>query len=103
MASAVPHDPAPSTATGASAGARPPLAVSVGDGRLCLAGGVQCLEVHRRQQKLREAALADELRYRAARVRKQHPGTDGADRALQVLFAEAAGQQQPRLLLLDQE
>ena len=41
----------------------------------------QRVEIHRRQQKLREATLRDEVRHRRARVREQHARADARDGA----------------------
>src|SRR5215469_12464650 len=109
MASAVPQDPAPSTATGTPADrplmsaspATPAFArASVGDGRLSLVGGVQRVEIHRRQQELREAALAHQLRDRRTRVGEEHARADGADGALEIGLGEIADDEQSRLLHL---
>ena len=79
IASAVPHEPAPSTATGASRSAGVLMRVRaavrcqlVVAGVGCWLARVQRVEVHRRQQELREAALGHQLRDRRARVREQH-------------------------------
>src|SRR5207244_12581101 len=114
MASAVPQEPAPSTATGASRRARALTLLtglelsrgeypSVGLTRLRLVGRVQGVEVDRRQQELREAALAHELRDRRARVGEEDPGAHGADRALEIAVSEIADDEQARLLDLDEE
>src|SRR6516162_1446736 len=101
MASAVPQEPAPSTAIAALrggswvTGGEP--AAEVGRAacpsvlrdrrRLLLLGErarVQGFEVHRRQQELRETSLGDQLRDGRAGIGEQHPGADAADRALRI-------------------
>src|SRR6516165_6370372 len=114
MARAVPQDPAPSTATGAradrplmSASPATPRAAfapaSVGDGRLPLVGSVQRVEIHGREQELRKAALAHELRDGRTRVGEQHSRADGADGTLQIRLGEIADDEEARLLHLDEE
>ena len=65
--------------------------------RLRLRVQVQRVEVHRRQQQLREAALADELRHHRARIREQHARADARDRALGVVLGRgsASGTRRP--------
>src|SRR5450432_839115 len=79
-ASAVPQEPAPSTAMSActrgvaDTGLKAPALLVLGRvGAFVLrAGGVQGVEVDRWQQQLRKAALAHQLRHDGTRVRKQH-------------------------------
>src|SRR5262249_7949801 len=108
IASAVPQDPAPSTATGTPADrplmsaspATPALLsarTSVGDGRLPLVGGVQGVEIDRWQQELWKSALAHEMRDCRTRVGKEHARADGADGALEIVFREIADDEEPCL------
>src|SRR4051794_35905676 len=109
MASAVPHEPAPSTATLAwcscSAFMELPCAVESVRGRgLRLIGRlcIQCVEVDWRQQELRETALRYQVRHRCARVREQHARANTADGALDVRLAQVAHQEDAGLFDLDQ-
>src|SRR4051812_19324559 len=102
MASAVPHEPAPRTATGSCAMSLPakwvtmtqearlrlPSFASVRRAlRACLRGLLlqspreQLVEILGRQHEVRKAALRHELRHGDARIRKQHVRADGADGA----------------------
>src|SRR5581483_10011820 len=107
MASAVPQEPAPNTATGellAAAALMAQPARSVGLlGRAVLVLCVQRVEVDGRQQELRESALGHEVRYRRACVGEEYPGAHAAHGTLDVLLREVAHHEDARLLHLDQE
>src|SRR6188768_230722 len=125
MASAVPQEPAPSTATGSCAMslpakgemsrkwrrvATPPPTASVDralrrglGGLLLQAAREQLVEVDRRQHEVREATLRHEIRHGDTRVREEHVRADGADRATLVVGGQAAHREQAGLLHFDEE
>ena len=102
MASAVPQEPLPSTAMGGDA-----ISSFAGGGeladRLRLRVQVQRIEVHRRQQQLREAALRHQLRDHRARIREQHAGADAGDGALGIFLGQVLHQERAGLLHFDEE
>src|SRR5678816_3813485 len=93
MASAVPHEPAPSTATGSCDSSLSGALTAKFSWRARRAGSVRraldlglllrnaarvhLVEVDRRQHEVREAALRHQLRHGHARVREQHVRADG--------------------------
>src|SRR3954470_15652845 len=64
---------------------------------------VQRVEVHRRQQELREAALRYEVRHGSPCIREQHARTNAADSALDVVFGQVLHQEDTGLFDLDEE
>src|SRR5882672_1482804 len=79
-----------------------PPSVHRDPGRLGHRAFEQAVEIHRRQQELREAALRDEIRTGRACVGKQHAGADAANDFLELVFGAVAYHEHAGLLELDQ-
>src|ERR1700688_2370745 len=112
MASAVPQEPAPMTVIGSV------RRYCIGDSYLATGSGLvdqtllllrhlrrlrkQGVEVDQGEEKIREAALHDQIRNHLARVRKQDARAKAADQTLQILHRRAGDREHTRLLHFDQ-
>src|SRR5258706_6116537 len=101
IARAVPQEPAPSTAIREGSSAFTSILRGAGGSRIV--GGKQRLEIHRRQEQLRKAAVSDQARDDRARIRKQHARADHAGGTAEFLVREILHQESAGLLHLDQE
>src|SRR5688572_917492 len=102
MASAVPQEPAPSTTIGRIRA----RSVRLFGSRLCLLACrvflqralEQRVEVDVRKEERRESALRHHVRHGLADVRKQYVRREGAENAARLVGAEAADEEDARLL-----
>src|ERR1700677_996231 len=106
MASAVPQEPAPITVIGAKSGLcmvetvppRGPRLVDEPRLRLLRRLREQRVEIHQREQEVRESALGDQIRDDFAGIGKQNARTEASDQSLHVLRRSAADRENTGLL-----
>src|ERR1700733_15843344 len=105
MASAVPHEPAPTTAIGCWRA----LGTQTGSSLVDQSGlrrfrrlSEQGVEIDQRQEKIRETPFDDEIGNDLPRIREQNAGTEAADEALQIFHRRTGDREHARLLHLHQ-